>query len=100
MHRPLDILYMDTIATDTYTLNKLSFYRALSRLALATLLVGNMTLSADLGSRLSDAASIVVPGDPAFTNLTSRWREWHAPEVVAVVKAATEGDVQQAVSSS
>ena len=57
-----------------------------------------MTVSTELGPKLSEEGLVVLPGDAAFTNLTSRWREWHSPEVVAVVKAATEGDVQEAVS--
>ena len=56
-----------------------------------------MTLPADLGPKLSDAASVVVPGDPTFAGLSSRWREWHGPKVAAVVNAATEGDIQHAV---
>lgn len=59
-----------------------------------------MALSTELGPKLSDDALVVLPGDAAFTNLTSRWREWHSPEVVAVVKATIEGDVQEAVGPS
>ena len=64
----------------------------------SSLFTRNMTISTDLGPKLSHAASVVIPGDPAFANLSSRWREWHGPKVDAVVNAATEGDIQHAVS--
>ncbi|KAK4233777.1 hypothetical protein C8A03DRAFT_47748 [Achaetomium macrosporum] len=51
----------------------------------------------DLGPLLSPEASIALRGDADFAKLTERWREWHAPEVAAVVRVATEADVQQTV---
>jgi hypothetical protein len=51
----------------------------------------------DLSSKLSQNASIVFPHDPDFSGLVSRWRDWHAPQVGAVVTAFTESDVQEAV---
>ncbi|KAK6845412.1 hypothetical protein PG995_015522 [Apiospora arundinis] len=56
-----------------------------------------MAVATELGPKLSEGAQVVLPADASFTNLTSRWREWHSPEVAAVVKASTEGDVQEAV---
>jgi FAD/FMN-containing dehydrogenase len=50
----------------------------------------------DLSSKLSQNASIVFPHDPDFSGLVSRWRDWHAPQVGAVVTAFTESDVQEA----
>lgn len=57
----------------------------------------SITLRNGLTQKLSDASSVVVPGDSGFTKLTARWREWHAPKIIAVVKAATEVDIQQTV---
>ena len=57
-----------------------------------------MSVLTELGPKLSEEGLVVLPDDAAFTNLTSRWREWHSPEVVAVVKVITEGDVQETVS--
>lgn len=54
----------------------------------------------DLSPLLSPQASIVLPGDIAFSNLTSRWREYRAPNISVVVQVATEVDVQQTVSDS
>ncbi|KAK7948541.1 FAD-linked oxidoreductase azaL [Apiospora aurea] len=56
-----------------------------------------MSISSELGPTLSDEGNIVLTGSTEFPDLASRWREWHAPEIVAVVKAGTEGDVQEAV---
>ncbi|KAI0854095.1 hypothetical protein F5Y00DRAFT_222271 [Daldinia vernicosa] len=64
---------------------------------MASLISKSINLQADLGPRLSPSASIALPDDANFANLTSRWREWHAPTIAAVVQVATEGDVQQAV---
>jgi hypothetical protein len=47
---------------------------------------------------LSPHAIVALRGDDDFANLTSRWREWHAPNIAAVVEVATEEDVQQVVS--
>lgn len=52
----------------------------------------------DLGPLLSPQASIVLPGDATFVNLTRRWREYEAPTVSAVVQVAAEADVQHTVS--
>ncbi|KAK4121767.1 FAD-binding domain-containing protein [Parathielavia appendiculata] len=50
-----------------------------------------------LGPLLSPEASIVLPDDADFAKYTDRWRQWHAPDVAAVVRVATEADVQQTV---
>ena len=52
----------------------------------------------DLGPLLSPGASIVVPSNPRFASLVSRWREYKAPKVTVVVQVANESDVQQTVS--
>ncbi|KAI1418448.1 hypothetical protein F5Y13DRAFT_149192 [Hypoxylon sp. FL1857] len=57
----------------------------------------NINIVADLGPLLSPQASIVLPGDAAFANITSRWREYQAPDISAVVQVAAEADVQQTV---
>jgi hypothetical protein len=51
-----------------------------------------------LKPRLSSGAQIFGPDDSEFPGLASRWREYHAPTVAAIVQVATEGDVQEAVS--
>ncbi|KAK3308387.1 uncharacterized protein B0T15DRAFT_524296 [Chaetomium strumarium] len=51
----------------------------------------------DLGLLLSPGASIALRDHADFAKLTDRWREWHAPEVAAVVRVATEADVQQTI---
>ena len=65
----------------------------------AVSLAVHMFSASDLGPRLSEAAAIVVPGDATFADLTSRWREWHAPEIDAIVQVVTEKDVQETVGS-
>ncbi|CAJ2512976.1 Uu.00g010950.m01.CDS01 [Anthostomella pinea] len=60
-------------------------------------MAGDTTIQADLGPLLSPEASIVLPCDGEFANLTSRWREWHAPNISVVVQVATADDVQQVV---
>ncbi|CAG8958962.1 hypothetical protein HYFRA_00012959 [Hymenoscyphus fraxineus] len=57
----------------------------------------NENILADLGSRLSPGASIVLPNNTEFANLTSRWREYDAPSINVVVKVANESDVQHTV---
>lgn len=89
---------MEVIAAGAaYALNNWSPQKALAKLGLASLLAGNLNFTADLGPKLSSEASILQPGDANFANLASRWREWHAPSIAAVVQAATEDDVQQTV---
>ncbi|KAJ8121968.1 hypothetical protein ONZ43_g1715 [Nemania bipapillata] len=55
--------------------------------------------SALIGLRplLSPEATVALRGDDNFASLASRWREWHAPDLAAVVEVATEEDVQQVV---
>jgi hypothetical protein len=55
-------------------------------------------ITTELRPRLSADAAVVLPDDEEFPKLVSRWREWHAPSVAAVVKVANERDVQEAVS--
>ncbi|KAI1073599.1 hypothetical protein F5B20DRAFT_574658 [Whalleya microplaca] len=89
---------MEVIAAAVaYTLNGLSPQKALAKLGLASLIARNISLPAGLEDRLSPGAAIVLPGNGKFANLTSRWREWHAPTIAAVVQAATEGDIQQTI---
>ncbi|RYP52809.1 hypothetical protein DL768_002058 [Monosporascus sp. mg162] len=89
---------MEIIAAGAgYALNSLSPQKILANLGLASLVAKTLDISGELGPRLSSGASLVLPGDATFANLTSRWREWHAPEIAAVVQAAVEGDVQVAV---
>ncbi|KAI5926546.1 hypothetical protein F4810DRAFT_707635 [Camillea tinctor] len=57
-------------------------------------------IAADLGPLLSPQASIVLPGDATFSNLVSRWREYEASTISAVVQVSTEADVQQTVRYS
>ncbi|KAI3335133.1 hypothetical protein F4824DRAFT_166970 [Ustulina deusta] len=63
----------------------------------STTMAGNTAVFANLRPLLSSAATLVVHGDSEFANLTSRWREWHAPNIAAVVQVANENDVQQIV---
>ena len=55
-------------------------------------------IATELKPRLSPGAAVTLPSDEEFRRLVSRWREWHAPSVAAVVQVATEGDIQEAVS--
>ncbi|KAI1320500.1 FAD-binding domain-containing protein [Xylariaceae sp. FL0255] len=57
--------------------------------------VNNM--NAALGPLLSPDASVILPDDPDFAGLVSRWREYEAPRVSVIVKVATEADVQETV---
>ncbi|KAL7622063.1 hypothetical protein AAE478_007564 [Parahypoxylon ruwenzoriense] len=90
---------MEVVAAGiAYALKSYVPQNALTKLGLASMIAtGNISLSTNLAPTLSPGASIVLPGDANFANLTSRWREWHAPNIAAVVRAATEADVQQTV---
>jgi hypothetical protein len=90
---------MEFIAAGTsWVLNRApSPQKILTRLGLASLVTPNKW--PELSSKLSPNASIVFPRDPEFDGLVSRWRDWHAPQVGAVVTAFTESDVQEAVSN-
>ena len=80
-----------------WAVNAPSVQKILSRAGLA-FLVANTTIPwENLTSRLSPEASVVFPGEPAFSDSTSRWREWHAPNVSVVVKVNSEKDVQETV---
>ncbi|KZL87808.1 fad-dependent oxygenase [Colletotrichum incanum] len=73
----------------------------LSRLGLISL-VAQSTISwpefsAKLSPQLSPGASVILQHEPAFTNHTSRWRDWHSPDVGAVVRVFTENDVQATI---
>ncbi|KAI0556212.1 FAD-binding domain-containing protein [Xylaria curta] len=57
----------------------------------------SLSIAQELKARLSPTADVVGPGSERFASLTSRWREYHAPTVAAVVQVATEGDIQQSV---
>ncbi|KAI1382420.1 hypothetical protein F4677DRAFT_401876 [Hypoxylon crocopeplum] len=85
------------VAGAAYALNYISPQMVLTKFGLASLIASNVSFLGDLGPKLSPGAAVVLPGDPNFSNLTSRWREWHAPNIAAVVQAVTEGDVQQTV---
>jgi len=89
---------MEVIAAGaSWALNKApSPQKILSNLGLASL-VAQSTWS-DLSSKLSPNASIVLPDNAEFGGLVSRWRDWHAPQVGAVVTAFTDADVQETVS--
>lgn len=60
----------------------------------------SLSIAQELKARLSPTADVVGPGSEQFANLTSRWREYEAPTVAAVVQVVTEGDIQQSVSRS
>ncbi|OBS25095.1 hypothetical protein FPOA_05630 [Fusarium poae] len=88
---------MEFIAAGTaWALNRApSPQKILHRIGLASLITSQTW--PDLSSKLSPNASIVFSQDPEFGGLVSRWRDWHAPQVGAVVTAFTETDVQEAV---
>lgn len=67
-------------------------------LGLASLLAHNVAGSwTELAAQLSPQASILLPDEPSFESSISRWREWHAPSVGAVVNVFTESDIQATV---
>ncbi|CAG9948945.1 unnamed protein product [Clonostachys rosea f. rosea IK726] len=57
----------------------------------------SLQIAADLKPRLSPGAGVVLADDEEFATLVSRWREYHAPTVAAVVQVTTESDIQQTV---
>ncbi|KAF4984574.1 hypothetical protein FZEAL_250 [Fusarium zealandicum] len=71
--------------------------RVLGRLGLASLVAQNPVSWSELSAKLSPQASIILPDEPSFGSYTSRWREWHAPDVGVVVTAFTETDVQETI---
>lgn len=52
-----------------------------------------------LGPKLSPKAHIILPDDSGFVGATQRWAQYQPPSFRAVVEVATEGDVQETVSS-
>ena len=54
----------------------------------------------DLGPQLSPEASIVLPTDPRFDNLTARYSEFERPTFVTVANPGIEADVAVIVSRS
>ncbi|KAI0384963.1 hypothetical protein F5Y04DRAFT_202214 [Hypomontagnella monticulosa] len=89
---------MEVIAAGiAYAVNRIQPQKLLVRLGLASLIAGDVNFLGELGPTLSPEASIILPNDTSFSSLTDRWREYHAPDIAAVVQVATEGDVQEAV---
>ncbi|KAE9579387.1 FAD-linked oxidoreductase [Colletotrichum fructicola] len=75
-----------------------STQKILGRLGLASLLAHNVAGSwTELAAQLSPQASILLPDEPSFESSISRWREWHAPSVGAVVNVFTESDIQATI---
>ncbi|KAI8316760.1 FAD-linked oxidoreductase [Colletotrichum sp. SAR11_59] len=75
-----------------------STQKILGRLGLASLLAHNVAGSwTELAAGLSPQASILLPDEPSFDSSISRWREWHAPSVGAVVNVFTESDIQATI---
>ncbi|GKT48171.1 FAD-linked oxidoreductase chyH [Colletotrichum spaethianum] len=85
-----------------WAVNKIaSSQNVLSRLGLASL-VAQSTISwpefsAEISPQLSPRASVILQHEPLFINHTSRWRDWHSPDVGVVVKVFTENDVQATI---
>lgn len=89
---------MEVIAAGAaFALNNWSPQKVLAKVGLASLIASKINYTADLGPILSTEASLVLPSDANFADLTSRWREWHGPDIAAVVQVSTEGDVQETV---
>ncbi|KAI5459238.1 hypothetical protein BGZ63DRAFT_456033 [Mariannaea sp. PMI_226] len=80
-----------------WALNNVSPQKVLRRLGLAYLATNTSIPWEELSSRLSPEASIAFPGEPTFSISTSRWREWHSPDVSVVVRVQTEKDVQETI---
>lgn len=76
-----------------------SVQKLLTRVGLVYLAANSTIPWEDLSNRLSQNASMIFREQSAFAESTSRWREWHAPEVNVVVRTQTEGDVQETVSN-
>ncbi|KAI1124475.1 hypothetical protein F5Y10DRAFT_249357 [Nemania abortiva] len=79
-----------------------SFFNILSTVpvlatGLQTAMADNTSIFNDLIPLLSPQATVALRDSLDYANLTSRWREWHAPDIAAVVEVATEEDVQQTV---
>ncbi|KAH8893450.1 FAD-binding domain-containing protein [Thozetella sp. PMI_491] len=66
-------------------------------LFLSALGVHQANITDALGPLLSDNAKIYLPGSSGFVNGTTRWSALDQPTIAAVVKVATEGDVQQTI---
>jgi len=58
---------------------------------------GSPNITAGLGPLLSPHAAIYLPGSEGYINGSTRWSALDTTTVLAVVKVATEGDVQQTI---
>ncbi len=56
------------------------------------------SVTADLGSRLSQHAAIILPGSSQFASAIEFWQQYMVPHIAVVIEVATESDVQQTVS--
>ncbi|KAF6792710.1 hypothetical protein CSOJ01_14089 [Colletotrichum sojae] len=92
-------IVMEVVAAGVaWALNKApSSQKVLTRLGLSFLATQTAVPWSDLSAQLSPQASIVLPEEPSFAGHVSRWREWHAPDVGAVVNVFTESDVQATI---
>ncbi|KAJ5211730.1 FAD binding domain-containing protein [Penicillium cinerascens] len=54
-------------------------------------------ISSVLGPHLSSGAHIYLPGSDQFTQATTRWSAYQAPNFTVIVKVATESDVGETV---
>jgi hypothetical protein len=81
-----------------WALNNVSPQRIFAKLGLTSLLASDTAFRNTLSPNLSQDASIILSNEAGFSNATLRWRDWHSPQVGAVVNAFTQSDVQEAVS--
>lgn len=63
---------------------------------LVSAVIGNLT--SDLSPKLSEGAEIYYPGSTAYKTATTRWSASIKPGLDAIVKVASEEDIQATVS--
>ncbi|OHE99041.1 hypothetical protein CORC01_05731 [Colletotrichum orchidophilum] len=82
----------------SWALNQtISSQNILGRLGLVSLVPQRAASWAHLSTQLSPNASVVLPDGPLFHSYTSRWRDWHAPDIGVVVNVFSEDDVQATI---
>lgn len=97
VHRSSTFPTSDAPFLDYFTMRLLFLALFYSRIIHAVGAIGFIDIVGALQPKLSSNASIYLPDDTQFSNLTDRWSRYEAPSFLAVVEVAVEADVEAIV---